>query len=114
MNLSGSKLEIVTSHYGLIQIINELTHILEDSSTFVFTSQSVMVLDSGVHFSLHPNSHHQIEFAKFDLKVYYPPPCMQILLRSKKHLPLSTGNKHFLTTLSIRRFLFLMKQSSML
>ena len=33
-----------------------------------------MVFDSGVHFSLHSNSHHQIVFAKFNLKVYYPPP----------------------------------------
>ena len=33
-----------------------------------------MVVNSGVHFSLHANCHHQIVFAKFDLKVYYPPP----------------------------------------
>ena len=28
---SGSKLEVMTSHYGIIQIVNEPTHILEDS-----------------------------------------------------------------------------------
>ena len=33
-----------------------------------------MVLDSGVHSSLNPDSHHQLVFAKFNLKVYYPPP----------------------------------------
>ena len=33
-----------------------------------------MVLESGVHQSLHQNCHHQIIFAKFNLKVYYPPP----------------------------------------
>ena len=32
-----------------------------------------MVLDRGVHSSLHPNSYHQIVFAKFDLIVFYPP-----------------------------------------
>ena len=67
----------MTSHYGLTQIINEPTHILEDSSScidLVFTSQPSMVLDSGVHFSLHPNSHCQIVFAKFNSKVFYPPP----------------------------------------
>ena len=67
----------MTFHYGLTQIINEPTHILEDSSScidLVFTSQSSMVLDSGVHFLLNPNSHCQIVFAKFDLKVFYPPP----------------------------------------
>ena len=33
-----------------------------------------MVLESGVYHSLHQNCHHQIIFAKFNLKVYYPPP----------------------------------------
>ena len=33
-----------------------------------------MVLESGVHHSLHQNCHHQIIFAKFNLKVYYSPP----------------------------------------
>ena len=31
-------------------------------------------MDSGVHPSLHSNSHHQIIYAKCDLKVFYPPP----------------------------------------
>ena len=72
-----TKLEIMTSHYGLTQIINEPIHILQDASfciDFIFTSQPNMVLDSWVHSSLHLNSHHQIGFAKFNLKVYYPPP----------------------------------------
>ena len=33
-----------------------------------------MVLESEAHPSLHRNCHHQIIFAKFNLKVYYPPP----------------------------------------
>ena len=32
-------------------------------------------MDSGVHASLHPHCQPQIIFAKFDLKVFYPPPC---------------------------------------
>ena len=32
-----------------------------------------MVVNSGVRSSLHTNCHHQIVFAKFDLKIYYPP-----------------------------------------
>ena len=67
----------MTSHYGLTQIINEPTHIVEDALScidLIFTSQPNMVLDSRVHSLLHPNSHHQIVFAKFNLKVYYPPP----------------------------------------
>ena len=74
---SGIKLEIITSHYRLTQIINGPTHILEDASScidLISTSQPNMVLDSGVHPSLHPNSHHHIVFATFNLKVYYPQP----------------------------------------
>ena len=33
-----------------------------------------MVLESGIHHSLHQNCHHQIIFAKFNLKAYYRPP----------------------------------------
>ena len=33
-----------------------------------------MVVNSGVHSSLNANCNHQTVFAKFDLKVYYPPP----------------------------------------
>ena len=75
---SGTKLEIMTSHYGLTtQIINEPALILEDVSSCIaltFTSKPNTVFDRGVHFSLHSNSHHQIVFAKFNLKVYYHPP----------------------------------------
>ena len=31
-------------------------------------------MESGVHFSLHSTCHHQIAFAKINLKIYYPPP----------------------------------------
>ena len=31
-------------------------------------------MESGVHFSLHENCHHKITYAKFNLKIYYPPP----------------------------------------
>ena len=30
-------------------------------------------MDSGVHASLHPNCHHQIVYAKLNLKTEYPP-----------------------------------------
>ena len=30
-------------------------------------------MSSGIHSSLHQNCHHQIKFAKFNLKVHYPP-----------------------------------------
>ena len=33
-----------------------------------------MVIESGIHSSLHSSCHHQIVFAKFNLKICYPPP----------------------------------------
>ena len=36
-------------------------------------SQPNLVMNSGVHSSLHPNYHHQIMHAKFKLKIFYPP-----------------------------------------
>ena len=67
----------MTSQFGLSQIIKEATHILESSSScidLIFTTQPNLVVESGVHPSLHPNCHHQIVFAKFNLQIYYPPP----------------------------------------
>ena len=31
-------------------------------------------MESGVHSSVHPNCHHQITYAKFNLKIHHPPP----------------------------------------
>ena len=31
-------------------------------------------MESRVHSSIHPNCHHQITNAKFNLKIHYPPP----------------------------------------
>ena len=48
----GTKIEFVTSQYGLYQMINEPTHILENYSSYIdliFTSQPNLVVDSGVH-----------------------------------------------------------------
>ena len=51
--------------------------IIGDSSScidLIFTSQPNLVMESGVFSSLHPNCRHQIIYAKFNLKIYYPPP----------------------------------------
>ena len=58
------------------QVINELTHVLDNSKScidLIFTSQLNIIIDSEVHSSLHSNCHHQMIFAKFDLKDFYPP-----------------------------------------
>ena len=63
---------------GFYKVINESTHILENSSScinlIIFTSQPNLITDSGVHSSLHPNCHHQVIYLKSNLKVLYPPP----------------------------------------
>ena len=76
-SFEGSEPEFLTSRCELLQIIKEPTHILDNSRScidLIFTSQPNMVIDSGVHASLHSNCHHQIIHAKFDLKIFYPPP----------------------------------------
>ena len=59
------------------QVINKPILILDNSKScidLIFTSQSNMIMDSGVHTSLHFNCHHQKIYAKFDFKVFCPPP----------------------------------------
>ena len=70
-------MDAVTSQFGLQQLIKEPTHILGNSSScidLIFTSLPSLVMESGVHPSLHSNCHHQITYAKFNLKIHYPPP----------------------------------------
>ena len=76
-SFESSRIQLVTSNFGLSQIITETTHILENSRPCIdllFTSQPNMVMESGVHASLHPQCYHQLIFAKFDLKVFHPSP----------------------------------------
>ena len=73
----GSKLSLLTSQLGLNQIINEPTHITKNSSTCIdllFTSQTNLVIESGVHSFLYPNCHHQIILRNLILRIFYPPP----------------------------------------
>ena len=63
------------SQFGLHQVIKEPTHILHNSSShigIIFASQPNLIIESGVHPSLHPNFHHQITYVKFNIQIYYP------------------------------------------
>ena len=54
------KFDGITSTFRLQQIINEPTNIIGDFSScvdLIFTSQPDLVMESGVHSSLHPNCH---------------------------------------------------------
>ena len=52
--IEGSKIDFITSQFGLSQIIKEPTHILDNLFScidLIFTTQPNMVLESGVHHS---------------------------------------------------------------
>ena len=62
----GSKLDILTCSYGLHELINEPTHLLDSFPSCIdltFTSQPNLVMESDIQPSLHPNSHHQLVLA---------------------------------------------------
>ena len=66
--------DIITSQFGLQQLIKEPTHILTDSSSCIdllFTSQPNLVIESGLHSSLYQNCHHQLIYPKINFKVFY-------------------------------------------
>ena len=70
-------IENITSQFGLHQIINEPTYILENSSLcidLIFISQPNLSVELETQPSLHPNCHHQIIYAKFNIEVLYPLP----------------------------------------
>ena len=72
-----SKLGLLTSQFGLNQILNEPIHIAKNSSSdidLLFTLETNLFYESGVHSPLYLNCHHQLIFAKFDLRICYPPP----------------------------------------
>ena len=55
-------------------MIKESTHIFSNSASCInlTSTQPKLVMDSGVHLSLHLNCHHQIVFSKFKLTVFDP------------------------------------------
>ena len=76
-SLEGSMIDIIASSNGMNQLIQKPTHMFNSSSScidLIFASQPNLVMESGIHSSLHSNCHHQIVFAKFNLSIFYPPP----------------------------------------
>ena len=82
-----SKLRLLTAQLGLNQIINEPAHVAKNFSTCIdllFTSQTNLGTELGVHSSLYPNCHHQISFAKFHLRIFDLPPYERTLWHYKQ------------------------------
>ena len=76
-SFKGIGIENISSQCELYQVINEPTHFFRKffiRIDLIFISQPNLNTVSGVHPSLHPNCHHQVIYAKFNLKVHYPIP----------------------------------------
>ena len=83
----GIGLESVSSTHGLHQLIIDPTYILPQSSScidLIFIDQPNLVIDSGVHSSLHANCHHQITRCQLNLKIVSPPPYEHLVWNYKK------------------------------
>ena len=68
--LEGTKLFAQTSSDGFLQLINEPTHIQKNISScidLILIDRPNMSVNYRVQASLHPNCHHQIFYAGFNL-----------------------------------------------
>ena len=69
-NNEGKLFEPVTSDLGLHQMISEPTHLMGDSKScidLILTDQPNLIIESGVHQSLHEHCHHQIVHGKLSV-----------------------------------------------
>ena len=60
----------------LVLYLHAPTHLLQHLATCIdlfFTNQPQLVMESGIHSSVCSMCHHQIFFAKLNMKVEYPP-----------------------------------------
>ena len=77
MPYEGAKIDALTAQFGLQQFTKEPTNIFTESFScidLIFIPHQNLVMESGVHSTLHPNRHRLITYGKFDLKIHYPPP----------------------------------------
>ena len=68
-NLEGTRIDDITSQFGLEQLIHEPTNIIGRRSPCIdsiFASQPNLVVESGVQSFLYQNCYHQIVFANVD------------------------------------------------
>ena len=74
-NYEGTKINCLTTEYDL-KLTNSLFALRIPLSGIVVIStfQPNLVIDASFHPFLHENCHHQIVYAKLNLKIQYPPP----------------------------------------
>ena len=77
ISMEGTQLDALSSFYGLHQLMKKPIYLMENSASciaFILTNQSNLVIDSGVHSSLHSNCYHQIVYCKLNLHIKFLPP----------------------------------------
>ena len=110
----GIRLDAFSSHHGLHQVVQKTTHLMETSAScidLIFTNQQNLVIDSGVHPSLHFNYHHQIAYCKLNLTIKISPAYESLVLDYKKAntkkvknlLNKFTGKIYLITKMPIKR-----------
>ena len=73
----GGLFEPITADNGLHQLISEPTHLMGDSKSCIdltLTDQPKLIIESGVHPSLHEQCHHQIVYGKLSVSNIALPP----------------------------------------
>ena len=109
-SFEGSKVDTIANSYGLNQLIQEPTHILNSSSScidLIFTSQLNLVMESGIHSSFRSNCHHQIVFAKFNLSIFNFHLMKELFGTMKQQiLNLSSGSEPSLMSMLMKKFTF--------
>ncbi len=76
-NNEGKYFEPLTSDLGLHQLISEPTHLIGTSKScidLIFTDQPNLIIETGVHPTLHEQCHHQIVYGKLSVSNIKLPP----------------------------------------
>ena len=73
----STNIEALISYHAFEQVLNEPTHILPNSATYIdliFADKPNLTVESGFFPSLYVKCHHQIIFSRLRLNTVYPPP----------------------------------------
>ena len=76
-NMEGTLFEQTTADIGFHQLISEPTHLVGDSKScidLIFTDHTNLIIDCGVHPSLHSHCHHQIIYGRLSVSNISLPP----------------------------------------
>ena len=77
VNIEGTLFEQTTAYIGLHQLISEPTHSIGESNScidLIFTDHSNLIIDCGVHQSLHSQCNYQIIYGRLSVSNISLPP----------------------------------------